>query len=293
MKTLTKNQAVREIQGFAVYVLGNEEMELAVVPELGAKIISLKNLRTNREWLWHPKENMRLFRSHSHGDFSSGPLGGIDECLPTISSCSWQGRDLPDQGEVWNHAWQVNSAAWQNGILETSIKLKLLPFIFKRTIGLQGNQVRFDYQLSNLSRSEESFIWALHPLLQLTEGDELDLPVSTRQLLNGATWVDDVASAVPETGCAKVFAGPVTEGWVAIKNESAGDRLEFAWDPAENDTLGLWLTRGGWHGHHHFAIEPTNANDDSLVVAAGRQKSGSIAGNSSLAWQLSLRVGLD
>jgi hypothetical protein len=293
MKTLTNHQTVREHQGFAVYVLGNEDVELAVVPELGAKIVSLKNQRTQREWLWHPNEKMRLFKSHSHDDFSAGPLGGIDECLPTISPCSWQGRDLPDHGEVWNHAWQVNTAAWQNGILETSIQLKLRPFILKRTIGLHGNQVRLDYQLSNLGKSEESFIWALHPLLQLTDGDELELPVSTRKLLNGKAWIDDVVSVVPEAGCAKVFANPVTEGWAAIKNELAGDRLEFAWDPAENNVLGLWLTRGGWHGHHHFAIEPTNANDDSLVVAAGRQKSGSITGNSSLTWQLSLRVGLD
>jgi len=292
MKALTNHLATRQFQGFVVHVLNNDEVELVVVPELGAKIISLKNLRTRREWLWHPKDNLKLFKNQPSDDFSASPLIGMDECLPTILPCDWRGRTLPDHGEAWNQPWQVDQNVLQNGVLTVSIQLKTSPFIFQRTIELHGNEVRFSYQLSNLSEREESFIWAIHPLLRLTAGDKLDLPDSTRELLNGETWIDDVASAVPEKGCAKVFAGPVSEGWAAIHNEKQGDRLEFAWDPAENNTVGLWLTRGGWHGHHHFAIEPTNANDDSLVVATQRQHSGTVAGNSSVAWQLSLRVGL-
>jgi hypothetical protein len=53
----------------------------------------------------------------------------------------------------------------------------------------------------------------------------------------------------------------------------------------------LWLTRGGWHGHHHFAIEPTNGNHDSLAVAAGGKHCGNIAAHGALAWKLSLRLG--
>ena len=40
---------MRTRQGFNVYTLCNKKMEIAVVPELGAKIISLKNLQTDRE----------------------------------------------------------------------------------------------------------------------------------------------------------------------------------------------------------------------------------------------------
>lgn len=291
MKALTNHLAVRQFQGFTVHVLNNDEVELALVPELGAKIISLKNLRTGREWLWHPKDNLKLFKNQPGDDFSAGPLVGMDECLPTIYPCSWRGRTLPDHGEVWNQPWQVDQAAWQNGRLTTSIRLKTSPFVFQRTIELHENEVRFSYRLSNLSTTEEQFVWALHPLLQLAAGDELDLPDSTRELLNGETWVDDVTSAIPTMNCAKTFASPVSEGWAAIKNEKQGDRLEFIWDPAENNALGLWLTRGGWHGHHHFALEPTNANNDSLAVAAIRRQCGTIAGYGSTTWVLSLKVG--
>ena len=39
-----KRFGVRDEQGFAVYVLANERVEVSVVPELGARIISLKSL---------------------------------------------------------------------------------------------------------------------------------------------------------------------------------------------------------------------------------------------------------
>jgi galactose mutarotase-like enzyme len=292
MKALTNHLATRQFQGFVVHVLNNDEVELAVVPELGAKIISLKDIRTRREWLWHPKDNLKLFKNHPGDDFSASPLVGIDECLPTILPCDWRGRTLPDHGEVWNRPWRVDQNAWQNGVLTTSIQLETSPFIFQRTLELRGNEVRFSYRLSSLSAAEEPFVWAIHPLLRLAAGDELDLPDSTRELLNGETWVDNVASAIPKNNCAKVFASPVSEGRAVIHNEKQGDRLEFVWDPAENNALGLWLTRGGWHGHHHFAIEPTNANDDSLAIAGGRNNCGKVAGNRSVTWQLSLRVGL-
>jgi hypothetical protein len=292
MKILTHSFAVRQEQGFEVYVLTAEEVEIAVVPELGAKIISLKDLRTGREWMWHPPGELKLFRNHPGDAFSQSPLAGADECLPTIAPCSWQGRELPDHGEVWNAPWKVDLEALEQGMLKTSVRLEISPFDFERTIELRGNEIQINYQLNNCSPTERKFLWAMHPLLRLQAGDRLELPASTRALLNGAAWIDAVISAIPERNSAKIFAAPVSEGLAAIGNPVTGDRLEFEWSPVENDALGLWLTRGGWHGHHHFAIEPANANDDSLAVATARNHCGTVAGNSSVSWQLSLRVGL-
>jgi hypothetical protein len=271
-------------------VLNNENLEIAVVPQLGAKIISLKNLRSGREWMWHPPGGSGLFANRPGDDFAQSPLVGADECLPTIAPCAWQGRNLPDHGEVWSEPWTVDTQAWANGILKTSIRLKISPFEFERVVELQENEIRLDYRLTNAGSRPEAFLWAFHPLLNLQPDDQLELPGSTRALLNGATWVDTVPLAVPEKKYAKVFARPVSEGVVAIRNRTRGDRLEFAWNPAENNTLGLWLTRGGWHGHHHFAIEPTNADTDALALAAGRNHCGLVPAADSVAWQIRLRV---
>jgi hypothetical protein len=215
---------------------------------------------------------------------------GIDECLPTIAPCRWQGRELPDHGELWNAPWSIDAAALEEGILKTRVKLLISPFELERTIELHESEIRINYQLNNYSNAQEHFLWALHPLLRLEAGDQLELPASTRALLNGETWADAIVSAVPEKNSAKAFAMPVSEGFAAIKNSKTGDYLEFEWNPAENNTLGLWLTRGGWHGHHHFALEPMNADSDSLLLATEKKHCGVIAGLSSTNWQLRIRA---
>lgn len=291
MKVLTNNLAVRQEQGFEVYVLSNREVEVAVVPELGAKIISLKNLRTGREWLWHPIGGLSLFHNGPGDDFSRSPLVGVDECLPTIEPCIWRGRKIPDHGEVWSSAWDVDDEIWQKGALKTSVRLEISPFDFERTIELDETEIRFSYQLGNRNSSSEYFLWAMHPLLRLQENDRLVLPPSTRSLLNGETWMDAIAPGAPAGSCEKLIAGPLSEGAGGIYNEKTGDCFEFSWDPAENNALGLWLTRGGWHGHHHFALEPTNAGADSLIAAASREWCGIVAGSGTVTWQVRLRIG--
>ncbi|MGA2869556.1 MAG: hypothetical protein ABSF34_10400 [Verrucomicrobiota bacterium] len=293
MKTLAHSCAVQLQQGFEVYVLNNEEVELAMVPELGAKIISVKNLRTGREWMWHPPGGPKLFANRPGDDFSRSPLVGADECLPTVAPCVWQGRAVPDHGEVWSEPWKVDSAAWAGGMLKTSVRLKISPFEFERTVGLHEDEIHLGYRLNNLGAQAEAFLWAFHPLLSSQAGDQLELPASTRALLNGAVWVDAAPLTIPENNSAKVFAQPVVEGLAGIHNRLTGDRLEFAWNPVENDTLGLWLTRGGWHGHHHFAIEPANGDNDTLALAAGRNRCGIVPASDSVSWQIRLRVGSD
>lgn len=282
---------IRKEQAFDVYVLGNERIELAVVPELGARMISLKNLRTGREWMWHPPGGPKLFRNRRGDDFSRGPLVGMDECLPTIAPCSWQGRALPDHGEVWSVPWNVDEAAWEAGELRTTIRLAISPLEFERVIELRGHEVWLSYRLSNLGPEGELYLWAMHPLLRLVDGDQLQLPASTRAQLDSGEWIDAVDLVQPAGQCVKVFARPVHVGCAGVYNRVSGDYLEFVWDPKENDTLGLWLTRGGWHGHHHLALEPTNSAHDALTLAAEGGCCGVVDAGGSVTWDIRLRLG--
>jgi galactose mutarotase-like enzyme len=291
MNVLGNQYDLRCEQGFEVYALQNQQAEISVVPELGARIISLKDLRTGREWMWHPGARRRLFRNRVGDDFAGSPLVGLDECVPTIAPCSWRKRELPDHGEVWAAAWSVDPESWSQGRLRTRTRLAVSPFNLERTIELCGNEVRLSYQLSNREKCEEPFLWAMHPLLQLQPGDELELPASTRARLNGAAWVDAVHSAIPPGNCQKLFASPILEGRAAIANPGSGDRLQFEWDARENRALGLWLSRGGWHGHHHFALEPANGAADALAEAAPQRRCAIVPGLGTVSWQVVIRVG--
>ena len=192
---------------------------------------------------------------------------------------------------MWAVPWQLDASARDHGLIRTTIRLPHSPFEFERTIELNEQEVRLDYTLRNLGHRPKKFLWAMHPLLRLRAGDRLELPASTRALVNGEAWVDDIMGTAPANACAKIFATPLSDGFAAINNATTGDRLEFSWSPAENNTLGIWLTRGGWHGHDHFALEPTNANTDVLTLAAARDHCGMVAALGSVNWQVCLRIG--
>ena len=66
----------RSEQGFDVFGLRNEAVELEVLPALGAKIISLRNLVTGYEWMWRPPAGMKLFRNQLGDDFAASTMTG-------------------------------------------------------------------------------------------------------------------------------------------------------------------------------------------------------------------------
>jgi galactose mutarotase-like enzyme len=282
-------RAVRD--GFEIFILRSSGVELAVAPALGAKLVSLKNLRSGREWLWHPASGLKLFRNQPDDDFSLSTLVGWDECLPTIAPCTWRGRAFPDHGEAWSRAWTLDAGAWERGVLKTSVRLPVSSFHFTRTVRLSGSSLAIEYVLENPAPVAQEFLWAAHPLLALHDGDRLDLTDETRLQINADSWLESLKFEEGSPGCAKLYAGPLRQGRAGVFNSRTGDRLTFEWDTAECNTLGLWLTRGGWHGHHHLALEPANGAPDSLAVAAGEAKRcGLVAPHSRKAWRIQVRL---
>jgi galactose mutarotase-like enzyme len=176
---------------------------------------------------------------------------------------------LPDHGEVWNAAWQLDEGAWKRGVIKTSVQLPISPFEFTRAIEIQNDTLCVNYHLLNLSKDPQEFLWAMHPLLALQTGDRLVLSHEIRQRLGRQPWLDSLDFEENVSSCVKAFAGPLQQGHAEIFNPVSNDSLIFKWDVADCNTLGIWLTRGGWNGHHHVALEPTNGAPDSLAVAAG------------------------
>jgi len=93
--------------------LANDEVIASFIPELGAKMNSLKSVRSGREFLFQPPE--LTYRLAVHGArFASYDTSGFDECCPTVAECEYPGnefakRTMPDHGDLWSASWQCET----------------------------------------------------------------------------------------------------------------------------------------------------------------------------------------
>ena len=269
------------ISGFPAYRLQSETTEAVVVPELGGRMVQFHR-RGGREWLYHPGDEIHLFRNQPNDSFRLSTHAGVDECLPTIAPATVEGRVLPDHGEVWNRPWMVDENGLETGRLTLAIDLPISPFRFTRTLRLTGSQLRADYQLENLSERSLSWAWAFHALFRFQDGDRIELPASVQEVRTASFTANPPLPwgsypwptlrhdfqldrlRIGDGRYIKAYAGPLTEGQARLVNDD-GSALTLTWDTALNPFLGLWLTRGGYLGQHCVGLEPANFGRDSLA----------------------------
>lgn len=270
------------VAGFGIHTLANAAVEFSLAPALGARVVSVRDLTTGREWLdgWSPASERRIWQPSDPADFATGPGAGLDECLPTVLPCTVGSSKLADHGELWNRpaAFGVDPA---EGSVACHWALESLPLAFFRRITLAENRLRFYYRIENLATDPTPFQWAWHPLLTFVEGDELRFtpPQTTCHDPTGELlpWPAsqpgcDLSRAFFSDGsakCAKVFLGPLAAAQVRIETLS-GASLDLEWPTEWLPYAGIWITRGAWKGLHHWAVEPSNVPTDSLADAIQR-----------------------
>jgi len=300
------------IQGFRVFGLRNADVEIAVMPELGAKIISLVNRLTGREWMWSPPQGPKLARLPTRAPFPESSLVGADECIPTIAPCWWRGLEMADHGEVWTESWDLDAGDFKQGTITTRLRMPISPLEIERSISLEARTVRLQYTLRNLSSEPFEYIWAFHPLMNIEKGDRIILPESCTQVrTEEATgcplgvrgdlwrWPDPIEgihldrfNLGGENRAVKLFTEPLTVGYAAIQNERTKESLTFEFDAQQLNTLGIWMNLGGWSGYSHIALEPTSGAPDALDLAVQEWKRfGSLAPEAIGQWEFTMTVG--
>ena len=297
---------------YEIVGLRSESIEVAVAPEVGAKIVSLRDLKKNREWMWSASDDRRLFGNQVGDVFDDSPLVGADECIPTVAPCKVDGKDWFDHGEVWARSWDLDQKALDSGILATEIELETVPMTFRRELSIKGNKLRIDYRLEHKGEHVQSYAWAFHPLMEIRGKDRLELPVKavegrvdSAEKISGlhtgkvAGWpepipgmrVDKLLEGTDGTSLKLYIPSPEPAEFTIINDED-GTTLRGAYGPAELlPYLGIWVTRGGWNGFHHFAVEPTNVDDDRADrIDAKVNTAALIAPGSTRQWFIELSV---
>lgn len=300
--------------------LENATLQVVVVPEMGAKIVSLFDKRNEVEWLAGP--GGRPFVPASYGAvFTDQDMSGWDEMFPTINACAVldpnTGQEilLPDHGEVWAIPWFRQQTDQRT--LSFSVEGRALPYTLSRKIEFASETIlRFSYSATNLSDAPISTLWAAHP--QFISGSEAKvvLPSDIKQVCNvlpeAFGWgkleelVDWPGTALaegnhvrldavggPELKQARKFYMPPEKkaAWITIVREPSQDWISLSWNPKEIPYLGLWVDEGYISADSVIAPEPATGFYDSLDLAIEKGRQMIIEPGKTVAWSLLVHVG--
>lgn len=300
--------------------LENATLEVVVVPEMGAKIVSLFDKRNQVEWLAGPGE--RPFEPASYGAvFTDQDMSGWDEMFPTINACtvfdpiSGQEILLPDHGEVWAIPWHRQQA--DKPTLSFSVEGRALPYTLSRKIEIYSETIlKFSYRATNHSDASISTLWAAHPQFLSGSKAKVILPSEISQVCNvlpvefgwgkleelvpwpGTTPADGNHVRLdsvggPELKQARKFYVPPEKkaAWITIIREPSQDWISLSWNPSEILYLGLWIDEGYISADSVIAPEPATGFYDSLNLAIDKGRQMIIEPGKTVAWSLLVHLG--
>ena len=296
---------------FPALALESEGLRVVIVPNLGAKIVSLFDKQNQREWLVPP---IRPVQQTVYGaDFVSQDMSGWDEMLPTIVACDWNGTHLPDHGEVWSIPWQVEE---DNEALSLSVDGVALPYHFTRSAALTAPAtLSLRYSLANTGQKSFPYLWAAHPQFAVDANTRIVLPPEVTHLVNviakdpvwgqagescewpvavsasGQTWRLDRVGLAQNHACRKFYLPPEKPvAWAALIDEKYSCQMRLDWFPAETPYLGLWVDEGAYNTASVAAPEPSNSYYDSLERALSNKRTMWLNAGQTACWELKVSL---
>ena len=306
--------------GHKAWSLENEVIRTVVVPTIGAKLVSLFDKRTHREWL--VDSGNRPLREISYGSkFTDQDMSGWDEMFPTIIECPYpvQGNNygavLPDHGEVWTLPWNIEQSP--HGTLKLCISGKALPYQLTRTITYSTpDTLQIYYELKNLGTEKMAYLWAAHPQIVYNSEAKIILPSKVTKVCNTipAEWgwgnpetyfgwpnatdpkgqsirIDHAGAPSLRQG-RKFFVSPDTHiEWAGIVRHPDMDWLRIEWDADKVPYFGVWVDEGALCHTSVIALEPTTGFYDSLETAWNKKEVATIDSGDKKTWALTVHLG--
>jgi hypothetical protein len=289
-----------------------------ISPLPGARVVSLRDRRTGREWLAQARsgEPPVTDLASEEAVFGAAEAFGWDECLPTIARCpdplDPRAPLLRDHGDSWGREASISD---QGTALATEWPAGRWGLRFSRRLRLDSSAVIAEYAATNPGPRPVPLLWAAHPLLQLEPGTRLHVPRVDRMRVEHSKGLDGIGGQVgwpramrPDGSTLELDVVAPVEAATALKLFARGvggragalapDRswIGLAWDTTFAPFLGVWLDYGGWPRDaplHQVALEPTTAPTDSLSDAVSAGQAPAIGPGRTLRWWLRLELGTE
>ncbi len=298
---------------FEFISIENEILEVVFLPEIGGKMIALRDKDTQQQFLLEPQNDSKWFEKPSYGaDFSLFDVSGFDECFPTVEASGL----FPDHGEVWSRAWDV---IIEDQSIIFSIKGIKADYLFQKKISLSNNTIHFMYSVKNNMKEQFQYLWSAHPLFKITSDAKIILPEHMPEVflnwssdpsigsygdtiswpvvnLGGNRNIDLSLLSEYNTGLAiKCFTDVLHEGFIGLYHPRIERTILFEFDPNEIPYAGLWLCYGGWpvespKKHFTIAIEPCTGRPDKLSNAIKRNEHQTIQPGETKSWDMSIGI---
>jgi hypothetical protein len=89
----------------------NDALSVMIVPQLGAKIVSLRNKDSGRQWCWHPGDFLELFRNDYLGFHDVAALEPTNAPTDFLGNIPSNNRSvlLPKNMRNWSVALEMNN----------------------------------------------------------------------------------------------------------------------------------------------------------------------------------------
>ena len=262
--------------GLQVLHLENEWLSLSILPEVGAKILTLFDKRRSRNVLWE-NPRIRPQRFPIDANFDNYYCGGWDDAFPTADACVHQGEQFPNLGELRSLTWQVEdlSAGAAGATARLSAYGPISAVKATKTVTLLDQEIHLHFALDNQGPLPIDFLWGTHPTFAVEFGTRLIIPARVGivgqsshsslgspgekynwPLLESETGVTDM-SVVQDISAGVAcghYATELEDGWYAVETGGTGILYEFSLQSCP--CLWLWLVYGGWRGYHLAIVEP-------------------------------------
>lgn len=274
-----------------------------VVAEMGARVVSLRDLAREREWLLQsepPDEAEGQAWSTEDAIFGGRESFGWDECLPTVSICpdplDPAGPPLRDHGDQWARGTYLAVDEARGSVTHTWSAPRWSYRLSRRLSFENADRLLAEYELVSLTERAQPLLWSQHPVFHLEPGSRIELPGVAEVLRTSQAGIDlparcpwplatptgagqpvDLSVVHTDLGwSAKLYADSPPGTATAVAPDGA--RLAIDWDRDFAPTLGIWLSYGSWppggQPVEQVALEPTTSGHDDLAGAQvdGRER---------------------